>query len=73
MSPMPDEFVTQVDGEVEGEPIQVGAYTLQPLARAQGKIWRSPEGKAKVKLRAFSCNSVPPLFVSPTRMALKAC
>jgi len=47
MSPMPNEFVTQVDEEVVGEPIQVGAYTLQPLARAQGKVWRSPEGESQ--------------------------
>ena len=44
MSPAPDQFVTSVDEELVGEPIQVGAYTLQPLARAQGKVWRSPDG-----------------------------
>ncbi len=30
-----------------GDPMQVGAYTLQPLARAQGKVWRSPDGESQ--------------------------
>lgn len=47
MSQMSSQFATQVDQEVVGEPMQVGAYTLQPLARAQGKIWRSPEGEGQ--------------------------
>ena len=47
MSPAPNQFVTQVDEEVVGDPMQVGAYTLQPVAHAQGKIWRSPDGEGQ--------------------------
>ncbi len=49
MSPMSNQFVTEVDQEVVGEPVQVGAYTLQPVARARGRIWHSPEGDGQGK------------------------
>lgn len=47
MSPVPNQSVTQVDQEMVGEPVQVGSYTIQPLARAQGRVWRAPEGEGQ--------------------------
>ena len=44
MNSMSNQYVTQVDQEMAGEPVQVGSYTIQPLVRAQGRVWRAPEG-----------------------------
>ncbi len=52
MNSLPNQPTTQIDQELVGEPIQVGAYTLQPVARARGRLWSAPEWRRSGRFRA---------------------